>query len=154
MSNKKNFNSKKKIKFFPTNPKKYVGDVNNIILRSNWEKQFAILLDKDPRVIKWASEEYPIMYRNPHDNKIHKYYPDFIVSVKSRDGSEKKYIIEIKPYRQTKPPKINRKKTKGLLQEQKTYEVNEAKWKACEKFCRENNLEFLKITEKNIKFNR
>jgi len=63
----------------PNNPKKYVGDSRNIQYRSSWEKRFMIYCDKNPDIVAWASEEMFVPYKNPVDNKIHRYFPDFIV---------------------------------------------------------------------------
>ena len=66
--------------FKPKNPKKYKGDPTNIIYRSSWECKLMIRLDEDPNVISWGSEEIIIPYRSPIDNKIHRYFVDFIVT--------------------------------------------------------------------------
>lgn len=141
-------------KFFPKNVDKYKGDAKKIIHRSSWEKQFMILLDRDQRVIQWASESFAIAYRSPIDNKVHRYYPDFIATIKHKSGLEKTYIIEIKPHRETQPPKINntKKKKKTILTEQITYARNKAKFEAAEKFCTKNGWEFKIITEKHMRF--
>ena len=44
-------------KYAPRNPEKYVGDVNNIIYRSGWEKRLLIMFDTNPNVLKYSSEE-------------------------------------------------------------------------------------------------
>ena len=85
----------------PTNPKKYVGDVNRIVYRSLLERKFMLYCDRNPDITYWASEELAIRYYNPLDKKYHRYYPDFIVRTVKGD----KILIEIKPSRQTKPPK-------------------------------------------------
>lgn len=141
-------------KFFPKNKDKYKGDLKKIVYRSSWEKQFMILLDRDTRVIKWASESFPIAYRSPIDNKVHRYFPDFIITIKHKSGQEKTYIIEIKPHRETQPPKINntKKKKKTIITEQLTYVRNQAKFTAAEKFCEKNGWEFKLITEKHMRF--
>ena len=45
-----------------------------------------------------------VWYRSPIDNRPHRYFPDFYIKVKESTGVIKKYIIEIKPNKQTKPP--------------------------------------------------
>ena len=57
----------------PTNPKKYVGNPNNIIYRSLLERRFMVYCDNNPGIIQWASEELPIRYYNPIDKKWHRY---------------------------------------------------------------------------------
>ena len=46
-----------------------------------------------------------IPYRSPVDGKVHRYFPDFYIKVTESMGYTKKYIIEIKPKKQTAPPK-------------------------------------------------
>lgn len=58
-----------KSKFIPKNPRKYIGNPNNIVLRSNWERQFAMFLDRDTRVVKWCSEEISVFYKSPLDRE-------------------------------------------------------------------------------------
>ena len=93
----------------PTNPRKYVGNPNQIVYRSNLERKFMIYCDKNDNISQWASEELPIPYKSPLDNRIHRYFPDFIV----KTNTNKKFIIEIKPYRQCKKPKLPKRKTKN-----------------------------------------
>jgi hypothetical protein len=132
--------------FKPSNPKKYVGDANNIVYRSLLERRMMVYLDRNDQIEFWASEEVSIVYRSPIDYRIHRYYPDFIFKVKSG----KKYMIEIKPARQCKPPKQTKKNTKSYLKEQLTYLVNQAKWTAAKNYCEGNGLEFKIFTEKDI----
>ena len=72
--------------FTPRNPQKYIGDPNNIIYRSSWECRVMDWLDRNPDIISWASEEMNVPYKSPVDGRFHRYFPDFIVKVKSRDG--------------------------------------------------------------------
>ena len=39
----------------PTNPKKYVGDVDKIVYRSLLERRFMVYCDDTSAIIKWAS---------------------------------------------------------------------------------------------------
>ena len=93
-----------KSKYTPENPKKYVGNPDNIVCRSNWERKMCKYLDLNENVIKWASEELSIPYYSFVDNKWHKYYPDFLCEIKDKNGKVKTYIIEVKPLKQTKQP--------------------------------------------------
>jgi hypothetical protein len=135
--------------FRPKNPKKYKGDANNIVYRSNWELQVMKQLDANPNVLWWASEELPIPYVSPVDKKVHRYFPDFIVRTKRKDGSEQTTIIEVKPYKQTIEP-TRKRKTRTYLNEVITYAVNQEKWKAAELFCKEHGWKFQIITEKEL----
>lgn len=136
-------------KFRPKNPQKYKGDANNIIYRSTWEIKVMNYLDDNPNVIWWGSEELPIPYLNPVDKKKHRYFPDFIAKMRKSDGTVMTYVIEVKPERQTQPPKQKRK-TKTFLQEAITYEINKAKWYAAEEFCKDHGWQFQILTEKHL----
>lgn len=137
-------------KFKPKNPQKYVGDPNNIVYRSSWELKFMVYCDNNPNVLKYASEELFIPYVSPVDNRVHKYYPDFLIEIKTTNGSTKKVLVEIKPKNQTQPPKMGKRKTKRFLNEMKTWMVNEAKWKKAEEFCEDHRMEFMIITEDHL----
>ena len=136
-------------RFQPKNPKKYNGDANNIIYRSTWELRVMKWLDEHTSVIWWASEELPIPYKSPLDNRIHRYFPDFIAKIKQKDGSVMTYIIEVKPLEQTKMP-IQKKKTQRYIREAATYVVNQEKWKAADIFCQEHGWKFMVMTEKEL----
>ena len=139
-----------KSKYHPERPEKYVGDVRNIICRSSWERKFCRWCDLNENILKWGSEEFCIPYRSPVDRKIHRYYPDFIIQVREKTGNIKKYVIEVKPFKQTQPPKKGKKSKTTLLTETKTYAVNQAKWKAAEEWCKDRMLEFKVITEHEL----
>ncbi len=135
--------------FKPTNPQKYVGNVCTITSRSSWETKFMIWCDTNPQVIKWNSEEIIVPYYSPVDNKVHRYFVDFAVMVRNNTGQEKKYLVEIKPEVQTKPPSGN-KKTKRLIEETATYLVNSAKWEAADKWAKKQGMEFMVLTERHL----
>lgn len=132
-------------KFFPRNPMKYLGDLKSIVYRSSYELKFMNWCDLNESVKGWASEEVAIPYRNPLDNKVHRYMVDFYIEV-----DKKKYLIEVKPERFTKPPDTQKRKTKRYIQEVAQYGVNEAKWKSAKEFCKKQNMEFIIITEKDL----
>lgn len=136
-------------RFIPKNPQKYAGDVSNIIWRSTWERQVMNWLDLSENVIYWSSEELVIKYFSPVDNKVHRYFPDFIVKIKKRDGKVMTHVIEVKPEYQTKQP-TQKRKTKRFLEESITYVVNQSKWKAAEEFCKDRGWVFQVLTEKHL----
>ena len=103
--------------FHPRHPEKYVGDVNNIVYRSSWELRFLQYCDSNDNIIQYASEEFSIPYLSPIDNKVHRYYPDYLIKVKESNGSIKKYVIEVKPKRQTEKPKKRSRVTKTYINE-------------------------------------
>ena len=60
-------------KFIPRNPTKYLGDFNAITYRSSYELKFMNWCDLSSSIKGWVSEEIAIPYRNPLDNKVHRY---------------------------------------------------------------------------------
>jgi hypothetical protein len=138
-------------KYRPENPEKYVGNPTNIVYRSLLERRFMVFCDKNSNVIKWASEEMFIPYVSPLDNRVHRYFVDFIIEVLEKDGNKKTYLIEIKPERQCIAPKNSVNKSKRtFLKEMKNWAINNSKWKAAEEFANKQNWIFKIITEKNL----
>lgn len=137
-------------KFQPSYPRKYKGDPTNIIYRSLWERKFMMYCDLNENIIEWGSEEIALPYRSPLDNKIHRYFPDFYIKVKENNGSLKRYLIEIKPKKQTVEPKVQKRKTKSYIYEVTEYAKNQAKWRAAEEFCKDRMWEFKVLTEDEL----
>ena len=137
-------------KYYPSFPRKYKGDPTNIIYRSLWERKFMVYCDKNQNILEWASEEIAIPYRSPIDNRVHRYFPDFYMKVKETNGKIKNYIIEVKPAKQTIPPKKPKRQTKGYIREAYEYARNQAKWKMAKEFCADRQWEFKVVTEKEL----
>lgn len=137
-------------KFKPANPEKYTGNPENIIYRSSWELKVMKYLDTNPNVIYWASEELFIPYISPVDQREHRYFPDFIIKTKKKDGNLETYMIEIKPEIQTKAPEKRSKRTRKFLNEIATYSVNQAKWRAADIYCQKKGWKFMVLTERDI----
>ena len=137
-------------KYYPSYPRKYKGDPTNIIYRSLWERKFMVYCDKNDSILEWASEEISIPYRSPVDNRVHRYFPDFYMKVKERGGKVKRYVIEVKPAKQTKPPVKPKRQTKGYIREAYEYAKNQAKWKMAREFCADRQWEFKVVTEKEL----
>jgi TnsA endonuclease N terminal len=77
-------------------------------------------------------------------------FTDFICKVKQTDGTTKVLILEVKPKKQTKEPKVPKKRTRRFLQEVMTWGVNSAKWKAAQEYCADRGWEFRIITENEL----
>lgn len=138
-----------KSKYTPKNKEKYRGDFNNIIARSSWERRFFIWCDSTSSVLSWSSEETVINYICPTDGKPHRYFVDAKVTIKQTDGSVKTFLVEIKPFAQTLPPKP-RKNKKTTLMETATWMKNTAKWEYAKKYCDKYGYEFMIITENEL----
>jgi hypothetical protein len=132
-------------KFIPKNISKYDGDWRNIRYRSLWERQALKWLDENPNVISYSSEETIIPYICATDGKVHRYFVDLKIKVKSGQV----YLIEIKPESQTIQPKKKRMSPKYLT-EVMTWAKNESKWKAATEYCKDRKWIFEIWTEKTL----
>ena len=137
-------------KYYPSFPRKYKGDPTNIIYRSLWERKFMVYCDKNAKILEWGSEEIALPYISPHDSRVHRYFPDFYIKVQENTGKIKRYLIEVKPKKQTKPPAKPKRQTKGYIREAFEYARNQAKWKAAREYCADRMWEFKVITEKEL----
>ena len=138
-------------RYTPENPKKYAGNVNQIIYRSGWELQVMVKFDRTDSVILWNSEGLAIPYRSPLDGEVHRYFPDFLIKVREKSGAIKTYLIEVKPHAQTQL-RAQKRNTRKFITEVATYAVNRAKWAAAEEFCKDQGWTFQVITEKDQSF--
>lgn len=137
-------------KFQPSYPRKYKGDPTNIIYRSLWERKFMVYCDTNENILEWGSEEIVVPYKSPVDNRFHRYFPDFYIKYKDANGKIKKSLIEIKPFRQTQEPKVQKRKTKGYIYEVVEYAKNQAKWSAAKEWCLDRGYEFKVLTENEL----
>ena len=136
-------------RFSPKNPKKYKGDPTNVIYRSLWELRVMKYLDDNPAILEWSSEELAIPYICPTDNRKHRYFPDFIVKVATKNGVQT-MILEVKPKKETREPLKKKKVTKQYITEVMTWGKNQAKWKAAEEYCADRGWIFKLITEDHL----
>ena len=127
------------------NPKKYRGDITNVVYRSLWERSVFGWCDTNPEVKYWASEETVIPYFYDVDKKYHRYFVD----VKITYSNNKTVLVEIKPEVQTSPP-TGQKRTKKYISESYTYIKNVNKWEAAKSYARDRGWEFEIWTEKTL----
>ena len=113
-------------KYKPKNPQKYKGDYTKIVYRSMWERHCFKWCDEQSDVISWSSEEVVVPYLYEVDKKYHRYFVDLKITFKNK----KTVLVEIKPDKETRPPKNPGKKTKRYITEGLTYVKNMNKWKA------------------------
>jgi len=154
------------------NQDKYLGNPQECIYRSSWEKRFCVYLDHLDRVKKWGSEleSLTIPYQDL-DGKWHKYFPDFyVVFTNPKDmNNELQVIIEIKPKIEIHPkfvstdqvtgkPKLNIPKSFKNLKAYENFEYqllmyqkNRLKWDAAFKWCKDRHMEFWLIDEIKLK---
>lgn len=107
-------------------------------------------LDKNPNIVSWASEEITIPYISPVDGRWHRYFPDFVVKVKDKNGQLRTMMLEVKPKKQTQAPAPQRRVTKRYITEVATWGVNQAKFKAATEYCLDRGWEFKLITEDHL----
>ena len=137
-------------KFQPINYKKYKGDPTNIIYRSLWERKAMKYFDENPNVIEWCSEEIVVPYYDPVQGKWRRYFPDFVIKIRLNDGNTKTKMLEVKPFKETKEPKKQKRVTKKYITEVTTWGTNQAKWKAAQEFCIDRGWDFQILTEKEL----
>lgn len=137
-------------RYVPVNPEKYVGNRNDIVYRSSWEKRFFVWADLNPSVVKWNSEEVVIPYICATDNRMHRYYVDAFIMIRTAEGKIAKLLVEIKPEAQTVAPKFPGKQTRRFLTEMSTYMKNQSKWEAAKKWANDRGMDFIVITERHL----
>jgi hypothetical protein len=135
-------------KYRVRNRDKYVGDADNVVYRSSWERAAIKWLDHNPNIEYFAVEEIVVPYICETDRRVHRYFLD--LWFKTTDG--KTYIIEIKPKKETTPPKKpKRGSTRRYLSESLTYVKNQSKWKAATEFAKDKGWHFEIWTEDTLK---
>lgn len=145
-----NYEKAKKGKYKPQHPEKYRGNPTNIIYRSLMELNTMKWLDTNTNVAWWSSEEFWIPYRCRTDNRVHRYFVDFLVGIKRGEKIET-WMIEVKPFTQTQEPKKKQgKKQQTFITEVMTYAKNVSKWEAAEAYCKDRDWTFKIFTEREI----
>ena len=138
-------------KYRPHNPQKYGGNPSNIVYRSSYELKFMQYCDLTESVNSWKSEEFCVAYRSPIDDKVHRYFPDFFVKYKDKDGTIRNLVVEVKPAKDLKMPETNpKRRTKSWAYSVKMWVINQAKWEAEKNWCADRNYEFKILTEKEL----
>ena len=152
MAKKRTFREFRQGIFKPLNSDKCLNKTP-IVFRSNLELKLFKILDLNENIIKWSSEMVIIPYKKPGPlEKMSRYFVDIYMEIKM-GNDVKKFIIEVKPEKQTKPPKYTKKaKQSTVLYANLEWAVNQAKWEQAKKWASSRNMEFLIITENNIDF--
>jgi len=124
---------------------KYKGDVDNVVYRSMWERNAFKWCDNNSNIKYWSSEEVVIPYLWEIDKKYHRYFMDLKITYK--DG--RTILVEIKPDKETKPPK-KPDKSKRYISEAMTYVKNQNKWKAAQSYAKDRGWDFQIWTEHTL----
>ena len=128
-------------------PEKYAGDPTKVVYRSLWERNAFRWCENNPDVKLWNSEDVVVPYVYSVDKSLHRYYVDLLIQMKNG----KTYLIEIKPKKETAPPKTPKRKSNRYINEQLTYIKNTDKWNAANKFAQHNGWKFQVWTEDTLK---
>ena len=140
--------------YTPLNPEKYVGDASQIVFRSSWERKLMVRCDTDPSILKWGSEIHPIPYYSTVDKKMRRYFVDFFMKVRKKDGTIETLMIEVKPNKERFPPKQPKRMTgkakARFITETLTYQRNQDKWEAAREFAKKHNMRFAVMDEYDL----
>lgn len=144
------------------NESKYAADPTKIVFRSSLEYKFCSFIDKNPKVLRWASENIGIPYYSNIDNKTHTYYVDYYIEVvnpASPCGYDR-MIIEVKPSQEVeriiknvppeKPKNCTLKSLKNWEYALSEFYRNKCKWSAAVKWATSKGIIFKIVTEKTI----
>lgn len=131
-------------RYVVNNRRKYKGDADNIVYRSLWERHVFQWCDNNPAVKQWSSEEVVVPYYYEVDKRYHRYFVDVLIVMK-----EKTLLVEIKPEKETAPPK-RPDRSKRYLNESLTYIKNMNKWEAANEYAKDRGWEFQIWTEKTL----
>ena len=137
-------------KWIPKHPEKYTGNLANITTRSSWEVRFLDWCDNNSSVLEYSSEEVVVPYRSPIDMKLHRYFCDAKIKIRTSAGVIKTYLVEIKPAHQRIPPVKPKRQTKRYIAECATFMVNQAKWSAADHWARDRGWEFMVLDEYDL----
>lgn len=106
-------------------------------------------LDLSSDVVGWSSESVVIPYNDRSTGKYRRYFPDFLVKLKNG----KALLIEIKPKKETRPPKNKSKTPKAqqrYLTEVKLFAKNVSKWESAKRYAINRGWEFIVLTEEEL----
>jgi hypothetical protein len=127
------------------NMSKYSGDPDKVTYRSSWEKACFIWCDNNPNIKSWSSEEVVVPYKWDIDKKMHRYFVDLKITF----NDNKTLLIEIKPDKETNPPK-RPDKSKRYIGEAMTYVKNMNKWEAANSYAKDRGWDFQIWTEETL----
>lgn len=127
------------------NISKYQGDPDKVTYRSSWEKACFVWCDQNPNVKKWSSEEVVVPYKWDVDKRMHRYFVDLKITF----TNGKTILVEIKPQKETAPPK-RPDKSRRYIGEAMTYVKNMNKWEAADSYAKDRGWEFQVWTEETL----
>lgn len=146
------------------NTGKYMGDPKKCIYRSGWELKMFMFMDRNDKILRWASENISIIYYEPNlkngTMKSHRYYPDlyYELMIGGDPHNFQRIVAEIKPFKETQAPKPPTKQTVKAYESYeyalKAWQKNRLKWDAAVKWCNHHQMKFVIIHEGHLKENK
>lgn len=132
--------------FVPTRPAKCgnvmeTSEVQPVIYRSGWEKQFCEYCDTTDSIIFWMSEPIKILYKNPIQNRMSFYVPDFIIHYIDKSKKLHKVMIEIKPMKEASLKEASNGYDRLMIAK------NAMKWQSAINFCKKRGYEFKVLSD-------
>lgn len=141
------------------NPEKFIKPIDELMnsykdghvnYKSSLELKAIRYCDWNSNVNKWSLEPFAIQYLKPTTGKLHRYYIDLVIEF----NNSEKFLVEVKPFAQTKPPtkpsKLTNKSKLNYARNTETWLINQAKWAAAKEFCKTNGFKFIILTEKEL----
>lgn len=141
------------------NPEKFIKPIDELMksykdghvnYKSSLELKAIRYCDWNSNVNKWSLEPFAIQYLKPTTGKFHRYYIDLVIEF----NNSEKFLVEVKPFSQTKAPtkprKLTDKSKLNYARNLETWLINQAKWTAAKEFCRVNGFKFIILTEKEL----
>jgi len=131
--------------------KSYNESSGSIEYKSSLELNAFRYADFNKHIVRFSVEPFNIKYLKPSDGLLHRYYVDMFLEF---EGGHK-FIVEIKSFNETilpkKSKKFTQKRERNYNKSMQTYAINTAKWDAARKFAELNNMQFIILTEKELK---
>ena len=115
---------------------------------NNIEFQEGLSMCLDP-LITFGVKQVPESEQDGDGLKWDDFKKDVDLLIEMDNG--KIFLVEIKPKKETAPPKKPKRKTKRYVNEQLTYIKNNDKWEAANKFAEKVGWEFQVWTEETLK---
>ena len=104
-------------------------------------------LDEQKFIASWSSEEVIVPYRCKTDGLMHRYFVD--VKLTFTDG--RTLLVEVKPAKETAPPRKPSRKTAKYITEVMTYAKNISKWEAAAEYAADRGWTFEIWTEDTLR---
>lgn len=154
-------------KYTLIHPEKYMPNLPPPYYKSKWEQKFFMVCDLNPRITFWAYEPkvFEIPYMSPRYNRVSIYHPDIYLEILPEGATRVvRWLIEVKPTSYAVAPKVPQPPKSGssaaayerynkrkASYDQKVMDVmvNLAKWEAASEWCRQHNVNWFIINEKN-----